>query len=257
MAMAPLALDTLPPRLRRGDEAAWFRRYRDSRDPAVRDALVERFMPLAVHLAHRYPSGNEREDLVQVASLALVKAVERFDPDNGAAFPSYAMPTILGEIKRYFRDYGWAVKVPRELQELSVRVERLSTELSGRLGRAPTVAELSGPLGVSEERVLEALETAHAHRAVPLDPPQHDDDEAPRHVAVAEETGYQRVEDAATVDALLARLSDRERVVVELRFRHDLLQREIAERVGISQMQVSRVLSHAIATLQEEEAEPA
>src|SRR3954471_3189751 len=153
--MAPLTLQTGEIVCRRGEEHALFRRYRRHREPAVRDALIARFLPLALHLARRYPSGRESEDVAQVASLALVKAVDRFDPDRGAAFTSFATPTILGEIKRYFRDYGWTVRVPRELQDLSLRVEKVSAQMTGQLGRAPTPAELAERLEVDVEEVLE------------------------------------------------------------------------------------------------------
>src|SRR3954452_13543700 len=155
--MAPVVLESPALLVRRGEEHALFRRYRRDREPAVRNALVERFMPLARHLARRYPAGAEREDVVQVASLALVKAVDRFDPTQGSAFASFATPTILGEIKRYFRDFGWPVHVPRELQELSVKVERASDALTSVLGRAPTPGELAEQLGTDIEHVLEAL----------------------------------------------------------------------------------------------------
>src|SRR3954462_14544908 len=154
--MAPLTLQTGEVVCRRGEEHALFRRYRRDRERAVRDALITRFLPLAMHLAPRSPSAREPDDVAQVASLALVKAVDRFDPDRGSAFTSFATPTILGEIKRYFRDYGWSVRVPRELQDLSLRIERVSGELTGRLGRAPTPAELAERLDVEVEQVLEA-----------------------------------------------------------------------------------------------------
>jgi RNA polymerase sigma-B factor len=246
---------TTTPRIRRGDESAWFRRFRATGDSAIRDGLVERYMPLAMHLARRYPTGNEREDINQVASLALVNAVDRFDPDKGAAFASFATPTILGEIKRYFRDHGWSMRVPRELQELTVSVERVAADLSGRLGRAPTVAELAKGLGVGQERVMEALQSATAHRPDPLDAPARDEDAPQRELAAADDPGYGIVEDAVTVESLLVLLPERDRAVIELRFRHDLLQREIAEVLGISQMQVSRILSRAIGSLQDRAAE--
>jgi RNA polymerase sigma-B factor len=249
--MAPLALDSPAARCRRGEEHELFRRYRRNREPAVRNALVERYMPLARHLARRYPSGGEREDVVQVASLALVKAVDRFDPDRGSAFTSFATPTILGEIKRYFRDYGWSVRVPRELQDLSLRIEKVSSELTGRLGRAPTPAELAERLGVEVEQVLEALASDTAHRPVALDRPTREgEDEPQRALAAAEDRGFASVEDSVAVDALLDHLPERERLVVKLRFRDDMLQREIAELLGVSQMQVSRMLNKSIAVLQ-------
>jgi RNA polymerase sigma-B factor len=249
--MAPLTLQTGEVVCRRGEEHDMFRRYRDDHEPAVRDALITRFLPLALHLARRYPSGREADDVAQVASLALVKAVDRFDPERGSAFTSFATPTILGEIKRYFRDYGWSVRVPRRLQDLALRIEKVSQPLTGRFGRAPTPAEIAGELGVTVEEVLDALQSATAHRPEPLEPRAADGEEPHPVIAASEEDGYARVEDAAAVDSLLSQLPERDRLVVELRFRHDLLQREIAEVDGLSQMQVSRILSHSIATLQE------
>jgi len=249
--MAPLTLQTEELVCRRGEEHEMFRRYRRDREPAVRDALITRFLPLALHLARRYPSGREADDVAQVASLALVKAVDRFDPDRGSAFTSFATPTILGEIKRYFRDYGWSVRVPRRLQDLALRIEKVSQPLTSRLGRAPTPAEIAGELGVTVEEVLDALQSATAHRPEPLEPRTTDGEEPHPAIAASEEDGYALVEDAAAVDSLLSQLPERDRLVVELRFRHDLLQREIAEVVGLSQMQVSRILSNSVAALQE------
>jgi RNA polymerase sigma-B factor len=249
--MTSLAPLPLAPSRRRGDEHRVFRRYRRDRDPAIRNALVERFMPLARHLARRYPSGGEREDVLQVASLALVKAVERFDPDRGVAFTSFATPTIIGEIKRYFRDCGWAVRMPRELQDLALRAERVTEQLTGRLGRSPTPGELAGALGVSVERVLEALATVSAHYPVALERLSRDEDDATPMPVGVDEPGFARVDDAVAVDALLDLLPERERIVTILRFREDLFQREIAELVGVSQMQISRILATAIARLRE------
>ena len=249
--MAPLTLEVKIV-CRPGDEHALFERFQRDREPAVRDALIERFMPLARHLARRYPGGAERDDLVQVASLALIKAVDRFDPHHGSAFASFATPTILGEIKRYFRDFGWLVRVPRPLQDLAVQIERTSDQLSGRLGRSPTPAELAGALGVDVEQVLEALASDTAHRPVALDQPRRDSpDEPPRTLAAVEEHGFASVEDAVAVDSLLDLLPERDRIIVKLRFREDLLQREIAELLAISQMQVSRVLTRSIAALRQ------
>jgi RNA polymerase sigma-B factor len=236
----------------RGDEHALFRRYRRGRERAVRDALVERFLPLALQLARRYPSGRESEDVAQVASLALVKAVDRFDPDRGTAFASFATPTILGEIKRYFRDFGWSVHVPRKLQERVQRIERATQALTARRGRAPTPAEIAADLGLSVEEVLDARATATAHRPEPLEPEARDADDRHRAPPSAEEPGYERVEQADTVASLLRRLPERDRRIVELRFQDELLQREIAAVVGLSQMQVSRILSHSLARLSEQ-----
>jgi RNA polymerase sigma-B factor len=249
--MAPLTPHPGEVVCRRGDEHALFRRYRRDGEPAVRDALIARFLPLALHLARRYPSGRESEDVVQVASLALVKAVDRFDPDRGAAFTSFATPTILGEIKRYFRDFGWSVHVPRQLQELVQRIERVTHSLTGRLGRAPTPAEIAAELEISVEQVLDALASATAHRPETLELDEREAEEMRRPAATVEEPGYEFVEQADTVDTLLRCLSDRDRLVEELRFRQELLQREIAEVVGLSQMQVSRILTHSLGKLRE------
>jgi RNA polymerase sigma-B factor len=253
MGMAPLTLQTGEVVCRRGDEQALFRRYRRDGERSVRDALIARYLPLATHLARRYPSGREADDVAQVAALALVKAVERFDPDRGSAFTSFATPTILGEIKRYFRDFGWAVHVPRKLQELVQRVDRATQALTARHGRAPTPAEIADELRISVEQVLDALASATAHRPQPLEPDEREGEEMRRPVATTEEPGYARVEQADAVDSLLACLPDRDRRVVELRFGHDLLQREIAAIVGLSQMQVSRILAHSLAKLRDRE----
>ena len=236
---------------RRGEEQLLFRRYRRDREPAVRDALIERFLPLAMHLARSYPSGREAEDVAQVAALALVKAVDRFDPDRGSAFTSFATPTILGEIKRYFRDFGWSVHVPRKLQELVQRVERATHALTARQGRAPTPAEIARELRISVEEVLDALATGSAHRPAPLEQDERDGEEVPRPAVTVDEPGYEHVEQADAVASLLGCLPERDRRVVELRFRHDLLQREIAAIVGLSQMQVSRILAHSLAKLRD------
>jgi RNA polymerase sigma-B factor len=238
-----------PRALQRADEHALFRRYRKTRDRTVRAALVERYLPLARHLARRYPSAGEREDVVQVASLGLLKAVDRFDPERGIAFSSFATPTILGEIKRYFRDCGWSVHVPRELQDRKHRADAAAHALTSALGRAPTPGELAAELGVGVEDVLEALATATAHRPVPLDKASSDAESAPAPRVATEDDGFARTDDALVVESLLRLLGARERAIVVLRFRYDLLQREIAALLGISQMQVSRVLTAAIAQL--------
>jgi RNA polymerase sigma-B factor len=248
--MALLEHPATRPLRTRGGEHALFREYLRERDPDLRNALVERYMPLARHLARRYPAGGEREDVLQVAMLALVKAVDRFDPDRGSAFTSFATPTILGEIKRYFRDHGWVVRVPRELQDRALRVDRESERLTAKLGRSPTAAELSDAMGIGVEDVLEALTTESAHRPMPLERPSRDGEDQPAiPVASVDDPGFERVEDAASVESLLLQLGEQERLVLLLRFREDLLQREIAKLVGISQMQVSRVLAKALAEL--------
>ena len=226
--------------------------YHRHGDPAARDALVERFLPLARQLARRYQrTGEPLDDLVQVASLGLLKAVDRFDPDRATAFSSFAVPTILGELKRYFRDKGWSVRVPRDLQELAVRVDRLGDELSRELGRAPTPSEMAERLGVTAEQVLEAREAAGAYRAVSLDRPRTEDEEGDAYADVVgdEDPGFGLAEDAATVQRLMRVLTDREREVLRLRFVEDLTQSEIGARVGVSQMHVSRLIRQSIARL--------
>jgi RNA polymerase sigma-B factor len=213
--------------------------YHEGGDPAARDALVERFLPLARQLARRYQRGGEPlDDLVQVASLGLLKAIDRFDPRRETAFSSFAVPTILGELKRHFRDKGWSVRVPRDLQELAVKVDRVGDQMSRELGRAPTPAEIADG----------------AYRAVSLDRPRDDDDEDGAGIADAvgaDDPGYSVAEDAATVERLMRVLGDREREVLRLRFEEDLTQSEIGVRVGVSQMHVSRLIRQSVARLRE------
>jgi RNA polymerase sigma-B factor len=229
-------------------------RYHRHGDAAAREALVERFLPLARQLARRYQRGGEPlDDLVQVASLGLLKAIDRFEPDRSTAFSSFAVPTILGELKRHFRDRGWSVRVPRDLQELSVRVDRVAEELALGLGRAPTPAEIASHIGITTEQVLEAREAAGAYRAVSLDRPREDDEdgEGMADSMGVEDPGFRLAEDAATVERLMSVLSEREREVLRLRFEEDLTQSEIGARVGVSQMHVSRLIRQALARLRE------
>ena len=237
-------------------------RYHHEGDPAAREALVERFLPLARQLARRYQRGGEPlDDLVQVASLGLLKAIDRFDPARETAFSSFAVPTILGELKRHFRDKGWSVRVPRDLQELAVKVDRVGEEIARDLGRAPTSAEIAEAIGATTEQVLEAREAAAAYRAVSLDRPRDEEDEEGAGIADsvgAEDPGFSVAEDAATVERLMRVLTDREREVLRLRFEEDLTQSEIGARVGVSQMHVSRLIRQAVARLRDAaEDEPA
>ena len=221
---------------------------------AARDELVARFLPLAKRLAQRYHRGAEPlDDLVQVASMGLLKAIDRFDPDRGTAFSTFAVPTIAGELKRYFRDKSWALRVPRALQELTQRVDHTTNRLVDELGRTPTVAEVAGALGITPEQVLEAREAATAYRAESLDRPCGEDQDAAAVVDTlgADEPGYLQAEQSATLEAMMSILSDREREVLRLRFAEDLTQSEIARRVGVSQMHVSRLLRRAVTRLRE------
>jgi RNA polymerase sigma-B factor len=232
--------------------AALLARYHRERRGADRDALVARHRPLALSLVRRYAKLEDRDDLEQVAMIALIKAIDRFDPSRGLAFSSFATPTILGELKRYFRDLGWTVRVPRDLQELAIRVDHVAGELTSDLGRVPTVNEIARHCGTSTERVLEARAIATAHRPISIDAPSNDDDEQPRSASVAtEEAGYAQAETAADLERLLASLSERERTILRLRFEEDLPQREIGERLGISQMHVSRLIRTTITQLQQ------
>ena len=228
-------------------EALWRRRG----DPAARAALVERFMPLARSLARRYERSSEPlDDLVQVASLGLVKAIDRFDHSRGNAFVSFAVPTILGELRRYFRDCCWDVHVPRGAQERALKLEEAQYRLTGDLGRSPTAIELAQYLELDVEQVLDAMQAAHAYGVVSLD--------SPRTSSSGEEGGtvgdslgeiderYALVEDGAAIAGALKHLPARERKVLELRFGGDLTQSEIAACIGVSQMHVSRLLRHAL-----------
>jgi RNA polymerase sigma-B factor len=236
-------------------ERRLFARYRERDDQAGRDALVERFLPLATRLARRYHRGNEPlEDLVQVASVGLLKAVERFDPARGTAFSSFAVPTIAGELKRHYRDKGWAVRVPRDLQELALRVDRATDPLFHKLGRTPTASEIAEELGVTIEQVLEAHEAAAAYRADSLDRPVSDTDQDAARVLDTlggDEPGYRHAEHSATLESMMSVLSDREREILRLRFEEDLTQSEIGDRMGLSQMHISRLVRQAVARLRD------
>ncbi|MGI8713246.1 MAG: SigB/SigF/SigG family RNA polymerase sigma factor [Solirubrobacteraceae bacterium] len=220
----------------------------------ARDTLIERFLPLARKLARRYAGSNEPyEDLVQVASLGLVKAVERFDPGRGFAFTSFAVPTIVGELKRYFRDTAWALHVDRSAQERARKIAEGRREVSSRQGRSPTVPELAQYLECSEEEVLDGLQTAEAYDTVSLDAPRGGEGEAEKRLDTlgGDDDRLGMVDEQATVFAAAQNLPERERQILYLRFGEDLTQTEIAERVGVSQMQVSRLLRKSVRRLQE------
>ena len=219
-------------------------------DAGARAELVERYLPLARKLALRYRnSGEPVEDLVQVASLGLVKALQRWDPDHGAAFATFAIPTILGELRRYFRDSAWAVRPPRPVQELALAAGRLHGDLSYHASRDATT-EIASRLQRSEEDVREALEALNGYRAESLDLPVAEGaEEAAVAVLSQAEPGYARVEDEAMLDHLTRSLDKRSREAVRLHFEEDLLQREIADRIGCSQTHASRLLRDALAKL--------
>jgi RNA polymerase sigma-B factor len=229
-------------------------RYHRMGDLAAREELVERFLPFARDFARRYTYTDEPfDDLVQVASLGLIKAIDRFDPDRGAKFTSFAAPTILGELKRHFRDKGWALHVPRDLQERALAVGREAEALSKELGRSPKPREVAAALGCSVEQVLEAQQAAGSYEAASLDTPttRDDSDAAPLvDLLGGEDVAYELVGDRDAIASAWNRLPDVERSVLELRFVHDLNQREIGERIGYSQMHVSRLLRRALNRLE-------
>jgi len=237
----------------RGDREL-FRLYHVDGSALAREQLVQRFLPLARQLARRYQrAGEPLDDLLQVASMGLIKAIDRFDPEREIAFSSYAVPTILGEIKRHFRDRTWAVRVPRDLQELTLKVDRLVGTLSEELHRQPSVKELAAAAGVDEEQVLEALQAGGAYRAISIDAPRGsagDDEVSTLADSVGvDEDGFDRAEERATLANLLTTVTEREREVLRMRFEEDMTQAEIGEVIGVSQMQVSRVIRQALSRL--------
>jgi RNA polymerase sigma-B factor len=239
------------------DTDTLFARLRARSDSAAREELVTRFTPLARKLASRYLNPYEPfDDLMQVASIGLLGAIDRFDPDRGIGFPSFAIPTILGELKRYFRGTGWSAHVPRGAQELAMRVDQVSRQFQARSGRTPRVGELEDMLGLSTEDVLTGLEAGSAHYSVSLDAPvaASGPDSEPEPLANTIGSPDERlslIETSLSVSAAMKRLPRLEREALHLRLTEDLKQTEIAERLGCSQMQVSRLLRRAASTVRE------
>jgi RNA polymerase sigma-B factor len=231
-------------------ERALFERVADDGDgrARARDELVDRFLPLAYALALRYRDSHESlDDLVQVASVGLLKAIDRFDSTRGIAFSAFAVPTMLGEIRRHVRDRTWAVRVPRDVQELSLRVDRFV----GERRRQPSIAQIAAAVGASAEDVLEALQAGGSYRARSFDASGGGDRYAPTVGASlgVEEDGFERAEDRATLQALMELVSPREREVLRLRFVEDMTQAEIGAVIGVSQMQVSRIIRSTLERL--------
>jgi RNA polymerase sigma-B factor len=237
---------------RQRDDQRLMRRHKRG-DAAARDELIERYMPLARSLALRYRRASEPlDDLVQVASIGLVKAVDRWDPDRGLAFSSYAVPTILGELRRYFRDATWDVRPARDLQELCLSVEEAREALWAQLGRSPTVADIAGRLNRSEEEIVEALQATEGRSVRSLDAPVHEEEGTSARAGDligAEDAEFDRVEAGITIEKMTSVLDERAREILRLRFQEDLLQSEIAERVGCSQMHVSRIIRASLERL--------
>jgi len=260
IAAAEIQMTSTPspgPREQLTPERALLERYAKDRSPVVREELVDRFMPLARRLAARYAGGAEPfDDLVQVASVGLVKAIDRFDPVRGTAFSTFAVPTILGELKRHFRDRGWSVHVPRDVQERILKVEKALAELPAKLGHAPTVQEIGQRIEATDEEVLEAMHAAQGHHAVSLDATSSmgdGDEPGPLKDRIgAEDLSFETVEYGEAIGPVLAQISERDRMVLHLRFVEDMTQSEIAERVGVSQMHVSRILRATIERLRKQ-----
>ncbi|MFI5906120.1 SigB/SigF/SigG family RNA polymerase sigma factor [Dactylosporangium sp. NPDC051541] len=223
----------------------------------VRARLIELYIPLAEYLARRFRNRGEHfDDLVQVANLGLIKSVDGYDPSRGAAFTSYAIPMIVGELKRHFRDKGWDVRVPRRLQELRLEISKVSGDLAQDLGRSPTVADLAARLSVSEEEIIEGLDCGQAYRALSLDAPAGEGSD-PGAAGLGDLLGdldpdMQNVENREALRPLLAKLSEREQKIIAMRFHGNLTQSQIAAELGISQMHVSRLLAAALRTLRSE-----
>ena len=219
----------------------------------LRNRLVRMHLPLVEHLARRFRNrGEPLDDLTQVATIGLIKSVDRFDPERGVEFSTYATPTVVGEIKRHFRDKGWAVRVPRRLQELRLALTTATAELSQQHGRSPTVHELAEKLAISEEEVLEGLESANAYSTLSLDVPDTDDESpAVADTLGAEDEALEGVEYRESLKPLLEDLPPREKKILLLRFFGNMTQSQIAQEVGISQMHVSRLLARTLAQLRE------
>lgn len=233
-----------------------FVEYRASGDDGLRAELIEAHLRLAEHLARRFSNrGVPIDDLIQVASLGLVKAVDRFEPERGLEFSTFATPTIVGELKRHFRDKGWAVRVPRRIQELHVHLSKLVTSLTQQLGRSPTIAELAAAAGTSEEEVLEAMEAAQAYRSTSIDAPAAGTENNAAKLASQlgdEDEALFDAENRMLVTELLVGLPKREQLMLRLRFFEGMTQSQIAARLGISQMHVSRLLAKSLKRLREE-----
>jgi RNA polymerase sigma-B factor len=233
-----------------GDDSSLLRRYQMSQDLAARDELVRNYLPLIRSLAKRYSYTSEPlEDLCQVGAMALCKAIERYRPGSGASFKAYAVPTIVGELRRHFRDTGWALHIPRSLQERARRIGTGLNELSARLGRSPTIAELAEWSGLTREEVIEGLEVRMAYDTSPLEAPGQSEDDGWGARLGAEDAALERVEYNAMLERTMRALPERERLLLHLRFAEDLSQSEIARRVGVSQMHVSRLLRRAVGRL--------
>jgi RNA polymerase sigma-B factor len=241
----------------RGDDRILLRRYHEEGDLQAREQLIEQYMSLVRSLARRYSyRGEQLDDLVQIGAIGLIKAIDRFDLDRGVELTTYATPNIVGEIKRHFRDKGWAVRVPRGLQELHLQLSRLLEQLTVELGRSPTIPELATAAGVEEEQALEALESGRAYSSLSLSGSGGGEDDLELLEALGvEEHQYEVSEDRAVLAPGFRALDARERKILQLRFFEGLTQSQIAQRIGISQMHVSRLIRRSLETIRQTIAE--
>ena len=240
----------------RVDDKILLRRYHEDGDLQAREQLIEQYMSLVRSLARRYSyRGEQLEDLVQIGAIGLIKAIDRFDLERGVELTTYATPNIIGEIKRHFRDKGWAVRVPRGLQELNVQLSRLMEQLTVQFGRSPTIPELAEAAGVEEEEALEALESGRAYTSLSLSVGGgggEDDDLDPLESIGTEEHEYEVSEDRAVLAPGFKALDERERMILQLRFFEGLTQSQIAQQIGISQMHVSRLIRRSLEKIRDE-----
>jgi RNA polymerase sigma-B factor len=238
-------------------ERELWRRFAAHRDRASREELVRRYLPFAKNLALRYRGASESfDDLLQVANLGLVNAIDRFQPERGTPFAAFASPTILGELKRHFRDRVWTVRVPRGLHDRMAEVDKATSQLTVELQRSPSVGEIAAKLELDPGDVLEVLEANHNRRPLSLDRPLGDEEESPASEWIGDEDeGFELVEDKLTLEGVLPQLDERERLILKLRFVDDMTQSQIAEQIGHSQMHVSRILRRTLDRIREAVAE--
>ncbi|MGI9082508.1 MAG: SigB/SigF/SigG family RNA polymerase sigma factor [Thermoleophilaceae bacterium] len=237
----------------REDDRELLRRYHDLGDQSAREALVERHMPLVRSLARRYAGrGEPLDDIEQVGAIGLIKAIDRFELEREVALTTYATPNVVGEIKRHFRDKGWAIRVPRALQELNAKMSSTIDRLTATLGRSPSIAEIAESLEATPEDVLEAIEVGSAYTTLSLSAPVGEDAADPLEAIGGEDEGFERSDDRAALAPALARLPQREREILRMRFEEGLPQTQIAEQVGLSQMHVSRLIRRSLTAMRDE-----
>ncbi|HEV2723741.1 MAG TPA: SigB/SigF/SigG family RNA polymerase sigma factor [Thermoleophilaceae bacterium] len=237
----------------RDEDRELLRRYHEGGDPSAREALVERHLPLVLSLALRYAGRAEPiDDIEQVGAIGLIKAIDRFELEREVSLATYATPNVVGEIKRHFRDKGWAIRVPRALQELNAKMSSTIDQLTSRLGRSPSIAEIADSLSTTPEEVLEAIEVGSAYTTLSLSGPVGEDAADPLEAIGDEDVGFERTENRAALAPALARLPQRERDILRMRFEEGLPQTQIAERVGLSQMHVSRLIRRSLAAMRDD-----